>query len=180
MIQKIARSRRVLGIAAVIVLSPATNVDAVGDRDPVPDWTLRGADGTALNFYQHSEGRPAVILFWATWCPYCRQLMPHLEKLRREFGEAGVEFYALNIWEDGDPVAHMKEHGYGFHLLLEADEVARAYGVKGTPGLIVVDEERAVVYTCKSGTAPGRVESELRSMLGATKPRGSRAEPHPG
>jgi thiol-disulfide isomerase/thioredoxin len=167
--RRLGRNAYAIAVTAIMTLSLlAASVSAgdADDRELVPDWTLQGADGTPLNFYQHSADRPAVILFWATWCPYCRQLMPHLEKLRQEFAPAGVNFYALDIWEDGDPVAYMKENGYGFHLLLNGDEVAKTYGVKGTPGLFVVDANRAVLYVRKSGTSPTRVESDLRFVLG--------------
>ena len=109
-----------------------------GEIDLLPDWTLQGADGKSLNFYRDSAGRPTVLLFWATWCPYCRRLMPRLETVRQEFASE-VNFYALNIWENGDPAACLADNGYGFHLLLKADEVAETYGIKGTPGLFVVD-----------------------------------------
>ena len=74
--------------------------------------------------------------------------------------------FRSNIWEDGDPVGYLREHGYGFDLLLNADPVAANYGVKGTPGLIVVDAARRVVYVRKSGTTPARLASELREVLG--------------
>jgi thiol-disulfide isomerase/thioredoxin len=135
-------------------------------QQTVPDWTLSSAGGEPLNFYTHSAGRPAVLLFWATWCPYCGELMPELEAVRREFASADVSFYALNIWADGDPLAHMREHNYGFNLLLDADPVAVNYGIKGTPSLIVVDAARRVVYSRKSGTPPARVASDLRAVLG--------------
>jgi len=151
--------------AALLGLSLlSTMVSAADDFDVAPDWTLQGAGGTHFNFYQHSADRPSVLLFWATWCPYCRRLMPRLENVRREVAPA-VNFYALNIWEDGDPAAHMADNGYGFHLLLTADDVAKIYGIKGTPGLIVVDKNHRVIYVRKSGTSPAQVESDLRFVL---------------
>ena len=135
-----------------------------GEIDSLPGWTLQGADGKSINFYRDSAERPTVLLFWATWCPYCRRLMPRLEKVRQEFATE-VNFYALNIWENGDPAAYLADNGYGFHLLLEADEVAETYGIKGTPGLFVVDTNQRVIYVRRSGTKPDQVESDLRFAL---------------
>ena len=152
--------------ATLAIVLFATVTFAATAQQMVPDWTLNSATGEPLNFYTHSAGRPAVLLFWATWCPYCHKLMPELETVRGEFADAGVVFYALNIWEDGDPLEHMREHGYGFELLLDADPVAENYGVKGTPSLLVVDAARRVVYVRKSGTTPAQVASDLRAILG--------------
>lgn len=160
-----SRTTRKIAVALAGMLFAVTTLTA-GAQQTVPDWTLETATGEPLNFYKHSAGRPAVLLFWATWCPYCRKLMPELEAVRREFAAADVVFYALNIWEDGDPVDYLREHGYGFELLLNADPVAANYGVKGTPGLIVVDAARRVVYVRKSGTTPAQLASDLRTVLG--------------
>lgn len=152
-------------LAACAFSALVVAADSTEASNLVPDWTLEHADGQSINFYTDSEGRPAVLLFWATWCPYCRALMPNLEKVRGEFADKGVKFYALNIWEDGDPIAHMREHNYGFDLLLNADEVAKLYGIKGTPGVIVVGADRQVIYIRKSGTTPVQVETDLRFVL---------------
>jgi len=151
--------------ATLTLLLLATATFAVTGHQTVPDWTLNSTTGEPVNFYTDSAGRPAVLLFWATWCPYCRKLMSELEAVRREFADTDVTFYALNIWEDGDPITYMREHGYSFDLLLDADPVAVNYGVKGTPSLLVVDRSRRVVYIRKSGTPPARVARDLRAML---------------
>lgn len=154
-----------LGVGALLILS-VLSVSAAEVPGVVPDWTLPDGAGQPVNFYTHGAERPAVILFWATWCPFCRKLMPHIEQLRQEFAPKGVNFYALNIWEDGDPAAYMEEHGFGSLLLLDADEVAKDYGVKGTPALIVVDAAHAVLYVRKSGSSPTQVETDLKFVLG--------------
>lgn len=138
---------------------------AVGDR--APDWRLQRPSGETVNFYADAGNGPAVVLFWATWCPYCRALMPHLQDLAERYAGKPVRFYALNVWEDGDPVAHMAERGYTFDLLLEADAVAEAWGVQGTPGLLVVDGERRVRYTRTSGTAAPAAEAAVADALEA-------------
>ncbi len=160
-----ACGRAVLAIAVLVGLSVFFDTFAVEDEvELLSDWTLLGADGVPVNFYEDSAMRPAVLLFWATWCPYCRQLMPHLEQLRQEFAPT-VRFYALNIWEDGDPVTYLADNGYGLQLLLEADAVAKGYGITGTPGLLVIDQNRSVIYMRKSGTTPDQVASDVRAAL---------------
>lgn len=151
-----------LQVCVVLLLAVVPGAKA---QQTVPDWTLESAAGGAINFTTHSAGRPAVLLFWATWCPYCRELMPALDAVRAEFAADEVTFYALNIWEEGDPVAYVREHGFGFELLLRADAVAAEYGVKGTPALLIVDAARRVVYVRKSGTGPAQVARDVRTIL---------------
>jgi thiol-disulfide isomerase/thioredoxin len=131
------------------------------------NWSLQTPAGETLSFYEHSGDRPSLILFWATWCPICGKLMPELAKLQASLPEGSVNFYALNVSEDGDPVAYFKEHGYRFHLLLNADDVEDLYGTFGTPRLFLVDGNKIVRYTLKATTSREELVTDLRANLAA-------------
>lgn len=133
----------VAAFAIILIAVPsARGEDAAAPLRPgssAPAWTLPSPEGAPVRFPDAASGRPAVVLFWATWCPYCKALMPHLDDIRDEYAESGVRIFAVNIWEDGDPVAFVREAGFDFVLALDGDEIAKSYGVIGTPGLFVVD-----------------------------------------
>ncbi len=107
-------------------------------------FTLESADGEALNLPADQEG-VGIYLFWASWCPYCRALMPHLQSLKDEFGDQ-ITIYALNFRDQKDPAIYMDEHGFDFLLLPKADEVAESWGVHATPGLFILDKEGRVRF----------------------------------
>lgn len=129
------------------------------------DWALSDAVGTSLNYYADSNDSVSVILFWATWCPFCRSLMPHLQQVADEFADKTVKFYALNVWEDGDPEKYFQEKGFSFQLLLFADLVAEDYGVLGTPGLMVMDKSHRIIYIRQSGEKDIAVETAVREAI---------------
>ena len=131
----------------------------------VKDWTLADANEVTVNYYADSHQSVSVILFWATWCPYCRSLMPHLQAVADEYKNRQVKFYALNVWEDGDPQKYFQENGFTFRLLLLADLVAEDYGVKGTPGLFVMDQSRQVLYIRQSGEDDVDVKLAVREAI---------------
>jgi len=131
------------------------------------NWSLQTPAGETITFYEHSGGKPSLILFWATWCPSCGKLMPELATLQASLPEGSVNFYALNVSEDGDPVAYFKEHGYRFHLLLNADEVEALYGTFGTPRVFLVDGNKIVRYALKATTSREELMADLRASLAA-------------
>ena len=143
--------------------SLADNALKVGER--APDWILSNSQGKDISFYRDSANQQAVILFWATWCPYCAKLMPELKTLQEQFKDGNVKFYALNVWEDGNAPAYMAKHGYDFTLLLNADLVAKRYSIKGTPGLLVVDENKIVRYVRVKGTSAEEAASRVKDAL---------------
>lgn len=156
------------GMILVLLLVLARGTAALGVGDAAPDWALRKPPGAGqIQYHSDSNGQVSVLLFWATWCPFCRTLMPHIQTIADEFRDQPVRFYALNVWEDADPVAYLEEHGFNFVLLLDAEQVAGAYGVRGTPGLFVVDQQHRVRYLRVSGEDDMDVEIALRETIAA-------------
>ncbi len=137
-----------------------------------PDWNLGDAQGRSVDYYADSGESVSVILFWATWCPYCRSLMPHLQALANKYKNRAVKFYALNVWEDGDPEEYFRENGYTFRLLLMADLVAEDYGIKGTPGLFVMDQSHQILYIRQAGEDDVDVSTAVREAIQQTLPPG--------
>jgi thiol-disulfide isomerase/thioredoxin len=132
-----------------------------------PNWTLQTNQSEALDYYQDSEGKVSVILFWATWCPYCATLMPHLEVIYRKYRSKGVKLYAIDIFEDGkiDPIKYYEDRKFSFTMLLDGDEVAKQFGVRGTPGVYVVDKEKKVVYKRPAGVNDVMVKQNVELRI---------------
>lgn len=142
----------------------ATMPPQVGEA--APNWILTSADGERLVFYRDADAQQVVMLFWATWCPYCRDLLPKLEALRAELADYPIKFYALNVWEDGEPEEYFKNNGYGLKLLLQAEPVAQRWGVVGTPGLFVMDADKNITYIRQRGTSNDDAIIAVRNALG--------------
>lgn len=138
---------------------------AVMPLEQAPDFQLPSAKNNPVSFHQHRNGRPAIIVFWASWCPYCNALMPRIAHLAKDYGEKELPIYALNIWEDGDAESHLSEHGWRFNLLKNAEGIASLYGVRGTPGVFVVGRDGAIRYIRRKGASPHSVETAIRNIL---------------
>jgi len=129
-------------------------------------WQGSTPAGTTVQFDPQHLQRPAILFFWATWCPYCKALMPRIQSIHADAGQASVDVYAIDIQDDGDPVATLKERGATFTLVLDGDAIARQYGIQGTPGIVFVAKDGTVAYRRVSGSEPDVVEARLRALLG--------------
>lgn len=132
-----------------------------------PDWSLPTKDGETINYYDDSEGKVSVVLFWATWCPYCATLMPHMEVIYRKYRNKGLKFYAISAYEDGkiDPVEYFKNKKFSYTLILDGDEVAEEYGVKGTPAVYVLDKSKKVIYKRPKGVSDVLVKQNMNLKI---------------
>jgi thiol-disulfide isomerase/thioredoxin len=142
-------------VAAVLLVVIAC--PALGANTKAADFTLESASGEEVSLSERVRERPVVLFFWATWCPYCKALMPHLQSIVLEYGD-DVEILALHFRDDNDPVAFIENAGYDFTVLPEADLIAAEYEVWGTPGLMLVDTNRRIrfnLYTLPQQVVPG-------------------------
>ncbi|MCH7981970.1 MAG: TlpA family protein disulfide reductase [Proteobacteria bacterium] len=155
-------SRRLLIAFILSSMVPATTIAT--EVQFAADWTLSTPNGQAINLADEAEKQTIVLFFWATWCPYCKALMPQLQSIRIEYGDS-VKILAINIFEDADPVAFINDAGYDFTLLLEGDAVAENYGIFGTPGLFVIDANR-------------RIDVDIRTLPSLNPPNNGKKKSH--
>lgn len=131
---------------AAFVLFAGFAVAATAELRVAPDWTLQTPAGDAITLSDVAAQRPVLLLFWATWCPYCKALMPHLQSIGLEYGER-IEILAVHFRDDdGDPVGFVRDAGYDFTLLTNGNDVARLNDIWGTPGVLIIDQDRHIRF----------------------------------
>jgi thiol-disulfide isomerase/thioredoxin len=111
-----------------------------------------------------TAGKPAVVVFWATWCGYCRAFMPYLKGIQSDYAAHGVKIVAINANEDGvdDPRGYVRGLGFVPIAVADGDAIATAYGIQYIPGLLIVDGDGIVAYRRPWTDLPaGRTVAEL-------------------
>lgn len=149
-----ARAMRMLAatLLLVVALTSLHPASAVEEGEPAPAFSTADGKGKIVNYPADAAGKPSIVLFWATWCPYCKVAMPRLQEVAEEFADQGVRVYAVNTrqrQDRTDPVAHVERLGYDFVVLPNADNVDKLWNVAGVPGIFVVDANGKVVYRRK-------------------------------
>lgn len=133
----------------IALLLASTLASAAGlEGRKAPALALKDPAGAPKTLAGIANGRPAIVLFWASWCPYCKALMPPLAKIADKYGRERIAVVAVDVWEDdvADAKPIIEQGGFGFDYLMKGDKQTKKWGVKGTPGLFVVDRAGVVVY----------------------------------
>jgi len=101
--------------------------------DNAPDFTLPRANGTSLEL-SDLRGRAVFLNFWATWCTFCIEEMPDMQRIADQYGDdlvvLGVN--AGNSVEEGSSFA--ERVGAQYELVYDtSQEVVRGYRVRAMP-----------------------------------------------
>jgi thiol-disulfide isomerase/thioredoxin len=85
--------------------------------------------------------------FWATWCESCREEMPSMDRLYREFKGKGFEIIAVNVKEKPqDALAFARGLKVSYPLLMDTQgEVGLLYGAFGLPATYLIDRKGVVL-----------------------------------
>ena len=119
------------------------------------NWTATDFSGAEVRFPEVLENKLTVLVFWATWCPYCRAFMPYLGDIHTEYGDK-INILTIDVFEDGerDPAKHIESLGFPMIAVAEGDAVADLYGVRGTPGIMVLEGDGSLVWKRASTDLP--------------------------
>ena len=165
---------RMVCVAAVAVgslLTPRSSLLAqdsgieLGTR--APDATLETLDGKPAKLSQWVGRQPVVMEFWATWCPNCKQLEPHLAAMHRKYG-AQVQFVTVAVSINQTP-ARVKQYVAkyrtpGVVLFDRKGEASGGYDVAATSYIVILDRTGKVVYTGLGGKQ--QLEAAIRKAKG--------------
>lgn len=136
---------------------------AVEVGEVAPPFNGIDENGSAVEFPAVIDGKPTILFFWATWCPYCKAFMPFLEDIKNDYGD-DINVVMINHKErgEGDPVAYMNALTFDATGVLEGDSIGDTYGVDFIPGLMIVGEDGRMAWKRKSTDLPaGREVGEF-------------------
>jgi thiol-disulfide isomerase/thioredoxin len=125
-VDALSRRNMLVGAAAAL-LALGDSRAAASDPAGVPiDWSpLRMLDGSKVK-EQDWQGVPVVVVFWATWCPYCKRHNAHVEKLFQ--ASVGKKLRVLGVSTETDQAkvrGYMQANQFHFPVAL-ADSSFRA------------------------------------------------------
>lgn len=133
-------------IAALAFMSAQTAVaDTLKVGDSAPSWELISTEGELVRYPDLIRKGPSLVLFWASWCPYCKALMPEIADLRSSLGGERLEVLAVNFAEKKSFVLPNDLKAMPFIHLLNGDAVAEKYDVQMLPAFFLVVDGKVVL-----------------------------------
>lgn len=133
----------VLIIAALVLTrQPVMSKDA-GSEKIAPEFSLKDVNG-AVRKLSDFKNKVVIIDFWATWCPPCRQEIPHFIDLYDRYKNQGLEI--IGVAMDSNPgrvlSAFIEENSINYTVLIGNGEVYDLYGgIAAIPTTFIIDKD---------------------------------------
>jgi peroxiredoxin len=118
------------------------------------------------------SGKPTLVSFWTTWCPYCKHQTPALVDAFNRYADKGVQFIGINVKENQAQVEnYITANGMPYPVGLDTDgQIAHSYGVSGFPTTFFLDAKGRVVARHVGQLSAEKVDSYLRKLLTSENP----------
>ena len=130
--------------AALLLGAGAAQALQVGDPVVLPDIKLH--DGSVLRAVD-LKGKVVVLQYWASWCPFCKNTMPHLQKLYEANKAKGLEVIMLSVDKtEREAVDALRERGFTFRAGMAGEQINRVFGrLRGLPVTYVIGRDGRLV-----------------------------------
>ena len=153
-------------LTAVATLSAAAATLQTGAAAPA--FQLNSNTGKPLALADF-RGQIVLLNFWASWCGPCRQEMPILEQLNRQYHAKGVTLLGINVEPDSAAaVSWLKATPVTFPILFDTDsKVSNLYEVAGMPNTVIIDRKGQVRYIHRGYSAGAENDylNQIRALI---------------
>ncbi|WP_309671560.1 TlpA disulfide reductase family protein [Gemmatimonas sp.] len=116
---------------------------------PAPAFTAMTLEGEPVALASLS-GSVVVLNVWATWCIPCREEIPQLEALHREYGAQGLKTIGVSIdaaGMSGDVRDFATEQGMTYPIWLDPDhQFSLKFLTVGVPETFVIDRAGVIRF----------------------------------
>lgn len=170
---------KVLLVAIIAVVVSCNPVFALSVGDKAPSFEAVTLSGKSVSLAETKDAKALVMIFWATWCPYCEVALPIFKEAYAKYGAAGVRFLAINTGLN-DSLRKVElyagKHEIPYPVVYdEKGAISRLFGIRGVPTVFILDAEGIIRYIGNEvgpdlGDIIGRIVKPSDEVAGSSRP----------
>lgn len=148
------------------------------EKLPAYDFQLKDQYGN-LHKLSDYKGKVVFLNFWATWCPPCREEMPHIEEIYKEYGYNKNDVVILGAAspataENPSPQdeseekikAFLAKNNYTFPVVFDVKgEIFRNYYINAFPTTFMIDKDGNIMGYVAGGLSKENMKKIIEMTL---------------
>ncbi|MCP4404336.1 MAG: TlpA family protein disulfide reductase [bacterium] len=156
----------ILTIFCVLMLFANTGM-AVQVGDNAPQFEALTLTETTFDSAAMIGEKPLLLVFWATWCPVCKEEIPKLKEMYSTFAPQGLEVLAVNVGINDSAAKatrYVEKYDISYPVFFdEGSQITKQFEVQGTPTIIIVDVHGVVRY--RSSEVPEDLAENFEMLM---------------
>ncbi|MEK7866233.1 MAG: TlpA disulfide reductase family protein, partial [Planctomycetota bacterium] len=143
---------RAIFVAAVCLSASIAFAGEIGDPAPplqIAEWVKGGP----VDLAEGKDKTVYVVEFWATWCPPCKESIPHLSEMAKSFKDKGAVFIGVSDEDAATVKPFVAEMGDRMDYAVAVDDARKTnlaymkpFHVESIPHAFVVDKTGAIAW----------------------------------
>ncbi|MDD2898745.1 MAG: TlpA disulfide reductase family protein [Desulfuromonadaceae bacterium] len=156
-----------IAVCLLLLLSVVPASAALRVGSPAPKIVLNSLKGAPLSIPDSLRGKVAIVHFWQAGCSSCKEDMPAMDGLFREYQRKGLSVIAVNV---GQPRQVVQEAvaglGISYPVLLDMERTTAApYDIVGVPRTIIIDRTGIIRFKIIGSAPRSMLKKYLQSLL---------------
>lgn len=135
----------------------------------MPNFSLASLENGQKVTSADLKGKAVLINFWASWCQPCIQEAPALEQAYTQYNNRGLMVLGVvpgNQDTQNGAQAFANRYAWTFPLLWDAhDNVVQAFGVRGLPTSIFIDNQGRIRSVENGGLDSAQLDADITAIL---------------
>ena len=114
------------------------------------DWVGKELPALGVEYMDKApelKGHAAIVEFWATWCPPCRQSIPHLNELNKKFKDKGL--VVIGITDEDKATVEKFRKGTPMEYNVATDKggkLSQQFGINGIPQAFIIGKDGKILW----------------------------------
>jgi peroxiredoxin len=152
-------------VLAILLVMPAASFALPKKGQPAPPLQVVTTAGQKVSLANY-KGSVLILEFFATYCGGCKESIPHLMDITRQYGKQGVYVLGLDIGQ-GDTQDDLKEfiadRRINYPVAMADDSIVfDGYGIRMIPSIFIINKKGVLIEKFDGFT------DETRKIMDAT------------
>ncbi len=132
---------------------------------PLPNLSLKTTNGEVWNL-EDERGNVIVLNFWATWCAPCREEIPALVSLRRQYKTEKVRVVGVAVDSENSETisAFIREFRIDYPIVLAVPGTLLSQQ-KALPMTLLIDERGVLAKKYVGAVRRSVLEKDLKNLI---------------
>ncbi len=149
-------------LGCALILAALSGFAVPKDKEPAPRFIATTTAGEKFS-NASIKGKVVLLEFWTTWCGFCADEAPFVDKIGQELAGEGLILLAINVGESRKTVKkYLEQHPRSCKIVLMEDtNLAAMYQATAYPIYVVIDRDGNIAGTQRGAGG----EDALRRLI---------------